>query len=393
MRDLLQCTYPSWRTTVKLLGSEPRFVCFAPIDLKDSTIYLRDGFDNGAHQPTVNGAHSTSDTTLNITPGTMSTSVPAASVVRVTGQNTKYVIQSSTLNATGTDEVQTITASAATAGTFTITFNLKGQPAAVTTALAFDANAAAIQAAADVALAGQAVDGVAYVAGDVTVATATSADLTNVTLTYDGTSTAKKNHGIVVMDLTGLTGPTGGVASTTTPGAEAGSTTAVVISPGLSAGLSGGENLTFSGRELEVKLGEGNFTYDETREVEFIRDRGILSSYKEGDQQPLDVSFDFTWEFLGSILGATTPTIEEVLKQSGPAASWVSSNSADPCASYVVDVEIQNAPSCGSILPEVILIKQFFWTSLAHDSDAATVSVTGQCNVTTATLSRPTFDL
>lgn len=379
---------------MKLLKSKVSFVCFAPIDLKDATVYFRDGFDNGDHQPTVDGAHSMSDTSLSITAGTMSETVPASSVVRIAGDNTKYVIQSATVNVTGTDEVQSITANGASAGTFTITFNLKGQPAATTGAIAYDAAAAAIQTLVDTALAGQAVDGENYVAGDVTVACASTADLAAVTLTYDGTSTAKKNHGQVTVDTSGLTGPSGGVPSTTTPGEEAGSTTAVVISPGLSAALSGGEDLTFTGREIEVELGEGNFTYDETRELTIVRNRGLLNTYKEGDQQPIDVAFDFTWEFLSTIAGSQTPSIEEVLKQSGAAASWISSNSADPCAPYVVDVEIQNSPSCGDVLPEVILLPNFFWTSLAHDSDAATVSVSGQCPTTpVAVLSRPTYSL
>jgi hypothetical protein len=176
--------------------------------------------------------------------------------------------------------------------------------------------------------------------------------------------------------------------STTTNGAEAGSTDDITVTPVLVAALSGAEAITFLPIELEIKLGEGNFTYDENREVEYIRDRGRLDTYREGDEQPLDVAFDFTWEFIKAISGSGTPTIEEALKQTGEATTWTSSNTADPCAPYVVDIEIINAPNCAGILAEVIKLPQFFYTQLAHDSDAASVSVTGQCNVTDAVITR-----
>jgi len=142
-------------------------------------------------------------------------------------------------------------------------------------------------------------------------------------------------------------------------------------------------------QSLEVKIGEGNLTYDEKKNMEYTKDRGALDTVREGDEEQMDVSFDFTWEFLKAVstTGAGTPTIEDALKQRGEASDWVSSSS-DECEPYAVDVEIHYAPDCGSELDEIITLPDFRYTSLAHDLRAGTVAVTGQCNATEAIIVR-----
>jgi len=138
-------------------------------------------------------------------------------------------------------------------------------------------------------------------------------------------------------------------------------------------------------QSLEVKIGEGNLTYDEKRNINYVLNRSVLDTVKEGDEEPMDVRFDFTWEFLKAVstTGAGTPTIEDVLKQRGEASAWVSSSS-DPCEPFAVDVEVHYVPPCGGELDEVITLPDFRYTSLAHDLRAGTVAVTGQCNATQA---------
>lgn len=142
-------------------------------------------------------------------------------------------------------------------------------------------------------------------------------------------------------------------------------------------------------QSLEIKIGEGTLTYDETRNMEYTLDRGLLDTVREGDEAPMDVRFDFTWEFLKAVstTGAGTPTVEDALKQRGEAAGWVSS-SADPCEPYCVDVEIDYVPPCGGELSEIITLPDFRYESLAHDISAGTVSVTGKCNATQAAIVR-----
>jgi len=140
--------------------------------------------------------------------------------------------------------------------------------------------------------------------------------------------------------------------------------------------------------EITVKIGEGNLTYSEKREMEYVRDRGLLDTVREGDEQPIDVTMDFTWEWLkGLTTSGAVPTIEDALKNRGAASDWVSS-SADPCEPYCVDIQVFYSPPCGETYDEVIVLPDFRQTDLSHDLRAGTVSITGQCNATEATVTR-----
>lgn len=139
---------------------------------------------------------------------------------------------------------------------------------------------------------------------------------------------------------------------------------------------------------LTVVVGEGNLTYSEKRTIEYALDRGNLDEVREGDQVPVDVRLDFTWEYLKGVSGTSVPSIEEALKKTGNAAAWVSSDS-DACRPYAVDLEVWNQPTpsdCGD--QEVITLSDFRWEQLDHDLSAGTVSVTGRCNITQATVLR-----
>lgn len=139
---------------------------------------------------------------------------------------------------------------------------------------------------------------------------------------------------------------------------------------------------------LEVKIGEGNLSYTESRNMEYTLDRGMLDEVREGDQIPVDVTMDFIWEYLRGSSG--TPTVEDALKNRGEASDWVSSDT-DACRPYAVDIEITYSPSpvtCGDM--EIILLQDFRYEGLDHDLSGGSVSVTGRCNVTEATVTRQT---
>ena len=141
---------------------------------------------------------------------------------------------------------------------------------------------------------------------------------------------------------------------------------------------------------LEVKVGEGNLSYSESRNIQYTLDRGKLDEVREGDEVPVDVTLAFTWEYLRASLASSgaTPSVEEALKNIGNAADWVSSDS-DGCRPYAVDIEIINAPTpsfCGD--KETITLADFRYEKLDHDMKAGTVSVTGKCNVTQAAVVR-----
>jgi hypothetical protein len=166
-----------------------------------------------------------------------------------------------------------------------------------------------------------------------------------------------------------------------------GSTTSITFTPGLKTAATDNQVITFGGRRLYCKIGEGNITYDEKRTLEYKKDRGKLDTVREGDEEPIDVKLDMQWEFLTAATGATVPTPEDVLKQEGPASTWVSS-SDDACEPYALDILIVYDPSCSGTEAEMILLQDYRYESLNHDAKAGTISTSGKCNVTKAVKTR-----
>jgi len=144
--------------------------------------------------------------------------------------------------------------------------------------------------------------------------------------------------------------------------------------------------ITFQSQEIEIKVGEGNLTYTEAKEYEYLLDRGNLDTVREGDEQPLEVSLEFVYEFV------TTGTSEEItpvdaLKQTGGANEWVSSAN-DLCEPYAVDIEIDHNPPCGDVETEITTLPDFRYESLEFNLNDATISVSGKCNVSEASIIR-----
>jgi len=118
-------------------------------------------------------------------------------------------------------------------------------------------------------------------------------------------------------------------------------------------------------KSLEIKIGEGNLTFTEHRPVEFTRDRGNLDTVREADQEPMDLSIDATWEWMSSVSGSSTPTIRDVLRKVNEASTWLST-ADDPCQPYCVDVELWNAPGCGTIEDELVMFEEFYFESFFY---------------------------
>ena len=166
-----------------------------------------------------------------------------------------------------------------------------------------------------------------------------------------------------------------------------GNTTSITFAPGLVIAAIDNEIGTMLPNGLEIKIGQGTFTYDEKRKVDYVLERGLIGTVRLGDQEPLDVRFDFLWDFLRSISGATVPTIEDAFKQRGPASTWVTS-AADKCEPYAVNLVLTYTPPCTGVQREIITLHDFRWESLNHDAKAGTVAVTGKCNVLEASIVR-----
>lgn len=143
---------------------------------------------------------------------------------------------------------------------------------------------------------------------------------------------------------------------------------------------------------LEIKLGEGNLTWSEKRNVQYTLNKGRISgdTVRLGDEVPVDLSIDGIIEFLRST-GSEPITPDEFIKKLGPAASFLTTD-PDPCAPYCVDIVLKNAPVCASItLSEQYEFFYFRYESIDYDVKAATFALKGKCNVLMPTITRTAF--
>jgi hypothetical protein len=168
-----------------------------------------------------------------------------------------------------------------------------------------------------------------------------------------------------------------------------GNTTSITFTPALASSVADDAAITFQPHSIDVKIGDGNFTYDEKRNVKYVKNRGRLDTVRLEDEEPTEVRMDATWEYITAST-SLTPTIEDALKKRGEAAAWVTTSS-DACEPYAVDIEVVHDVTCGSIQDEKIVLSDFRWESISHDAKQGTFSITGKCNVTQATVTRGTY--
>ena len=157
---------------------------------------------------------------------------------------------------------------------------------------------------------------------------------------------------------------------------------AISVSPPLSSAANlpqAGADITILGRSLYVKLGDGNMTWDEVTNFEYEMDRGHIDSVVEGDDEPLSVSVDSVYEFVTALTGSNVPTPEDVLKQRGEAADWITTG-ADPCELFAVDIELDYAPPC-DVPHEITVFKEFRWDTINHELGDATLRFEGRCKL------------
>lgn len=201
-------------------------------------------------------------------------------------------------------------------------------------------------------------------------------------LSVDGFSAAIANNRLVMVagddtEYT-ITGTTGGA----TP-------TAIAISPSLVAEAAEDAVVTILPKQLEINIGEGNLTYTETVNREYKLNRGRLNTVRNGDETPLDLSFELVWEYYEST-GSENPTPMDVLKKANNASAWVTT-SGDSCEPYCIDVEVLYEPDCAdgvSSPNERITFPYFRYETVNGDLSAGTLSVSGKCNAKEPTVVR-----
>ena len=168
---------------------------------------------------------------------------------------------------------------------------------------------------------------------------------------------------------------------------NSGTTTNIAFTPAIAAGgVADDAVITFLPQLLYIKIGEGNVTFTEAKERIYDLDRGLLDTVRDGDEQPLELNLEFTYVYVTHESGAVVTPID-ALKQLGDASEWVSSSS-DQCEPYAVDIELRHCVPCGTDQDESLLFQDFRWESLEYDLQAASIAVTGRCNVTDAVATR-----
>lgn len=166
-----------------------------------------------------------------------------------------------------------------------------------------------------------------------------------------------------------------------------GTTTSITFTPALGAGTYAmNAVLTFMPQKLDVKIGTGNLTYTEHKNMEYILDRGKLDSVRQGDEVPMDIAMDASFEHVTSGTGEPITPVEAI-KGIGAASEFVSS-AADLCEPYAVDLQAENVLNCGTTQSETFLFPDFRHEQIDFDFQKGTISFKGKSNATEPVVTR-----
>jgi hypothetical protein len=369
----------------------------ARIQLRDTTIYIQDGLSGTAQVDIGNSALASVPVSVT-TQG--SSTAPLADEVQVAAQFGR----------------------APSGGTYDLYFKDEDANAFSVTGLAYNATAAAVTTAVDSAATTASYP--SWTNGDIVIAESGAAGISDGTLTFtfSGASVDDKNWDTIVVDGASLTGVT--VSSGTTLGLQSVSlntadtdrapvggrftiatetgtpihtitarvldennvSLAVTFTTAIASAVSDSDVITFLPQRITVSIGEGDLTWNESREMLYDLDRDQLDTVRLGAETPLEIDLAFTFEYVTTESGqAITPV--DAIKQTGEASEWVSS-ATDQCEPYAVDIYVVHCVPCGTDQDQDFLFQDFRWESLDYSIQDASIAVSGRCNVTDATTTR-----
>lgn len=190
-------------------------------------------------------------------------------------------------------------------------------------------------------------------------------------------------------DGAGLATSTPNTIKTAIEASAAASALVDVTLPGTGASIVSAQAVTALGtgpRTLTVKIRDGMLTYTEKKNREYTKDRGALSTVRDGDEEPIEVKFDSIWDFIKASTGGTE-TPEDVVKNRGEASDWVTTGD-DACQPFCCDIEVEYNPDCSGVEKEYITLEEFRYETLDRAFKDGNFSISGKCNTTEATISR-----
>jgi hypothetical protein len=165
-------------------------------------------------------------------------------------------------------------------------------------------------------------------------------------------------------------------------------TTNIVFTPAIASDISDTATLTFLPQRVTVKIGDGDLSWTETRELLYDLDRDLLDTVRLGQEQPVEVDLAFIFDYVTTESGqAITPV--DALKRIGEATEWVSS-SADLCEPYAVDLYVLHCVPCGTDQDQDFTFSDFRYESLEYSVQDAAITVSGRCNISSVPTVRST---
>lgn len=169
--------------------------------------------------------------------------------------------------------------------------------------------------------------------------------------------------------------------------ASMGPTTQITFTPALGPGTYADNGvLTFQSNKIDIKIGSGNLSYSEKKNIEYVLDRGKLNTARQGDEVPMEVTLDAIFEHIISGTGeAITPV--EAIKGVGAASEFVNS-ATDKCEPHACDIQLVNTPPCGVVQVETFLFPDFRHDQIDCDFSKGTIAFKGKCNATEPVITR-----
>jgi hypothetical protein len=160
----------------------------------------------------------------------------------------------------------------------------------------------------------------------------------------------------------------------------------VAFTPALVSAVVDTDTITFLPQRIEIKIGEGDLSWTENREILYDLDRDLLDTVRLGQEQPVEVDLAFIFDYVTTQSGqAITPV--DALKRIGEASEWVNS-ATDPCEPYAVDLYVVHCVPCGTDQDQDFTFSDFRYESLEYSIQDASIAVTGRCNVSSVTSTR-----
>ena len=153
----------------------------------------------------------------------------------------------------------------------------------------------------------------------------------------------------------------------------------ITFSPALSAGTyAASAAITFKSQQIYVKIGEGNLTYTEHRDYQYLLDRGLLDTVREPKDVPMDVK-------LGRRVRAHHQRHQRGRLSDGRAegartAPWSGSVRLPTSASRTASTcWWSTIPPCADVNRETTVFPMFRAETREMNYSAATIVLTGKC--------------